>query len=223
MLKLTNLNKRLGELSLLKDISLEIPKGEIVALMGESGSGKTSLLKAILGLIKCDSGSLEVNGMALEEQNLAAIRLSTGYLPQGGVLFPHLNVEENITLLAETASFPKALIPQRLIELLSLAKLDSGLLKRYPSELSGGQGQRVALLRALFLKPKLLLLDEPLSALDQETKLALKEDLKAIFQAHSKTALIVTHDPEIAKALASRVLTMREGKLLSSDQLGGET
>jgi osmoprotectant transport system ATP-binding protein len=157
---------------------------------------------------------LEVDGKVINYNNLARFRQEVGYVVQDGGLFPHLTARQNVTLVSDTLGTPKEESSKRLAELCELTHIDPSLLDRYPAELSGGQRQRVGLMRALVLKPKLLLLDEPLGALDPLIRAGLQTDLHRIFQEQSQTVIFVTHDMGEATYLASRMVLMRSGRIV---------
>lgn len=192
------------------DVSLSVGEGEIVALLGPSGCGKSSLLGAIVGTVEPASGSIAFGG---EDVTTSPIhRRGFGLVFQDGQLFPHLSVEGNIAYGIN--AMPKPERAQRVGELLALVGLD-GLGSRAVTELSGGQRQRVALARSLAPRPRLLCLDEPLSSLDAELRARLADDLREVLAAQGTTALLVTHDPSEAQRIATRVIRMANGRLLT--------
>jgi osmoprotectant transport system ATP-binding protein len=201
----------------LSDLTLEVARGETLALVGPSGCGKSTLLRVFLGLLRPDAGSIRFDGRLLAEQDLGKMRRRIGYVVQNGGLFPHLTVRENAELVARWLRRPKEDVAARTLALAAQVKLPEVLLDRYPLELSGGQRQRAALLRALFLDPDVMLLDEPLGALDPIVRLELQDELRALFRSLGKTVLIVTHDLAEAAFFVHRIGVMRRGTLL---QLG---
>lgn len=210
LLVLSGLTKNFGEGNVLKGISISVEENELVAILGSSGAGKSTLLRLIAGFEKPDQGQIEFDGAEVAgEQFVPAEKRKIGIVPQDGALFPHLNVYDNI-------GFGIAKDPDRasrIQQLLALTELE-GLEKRKPQELSGGQMQRVALARALAPRPKLVLLDEPFSALDAELRDRLRNDVRRIIRAEGVSAILVTHDQEEALSLADRVAVLREGRII---------
>ncbi len=193
---------------------LLVEAGELLALVGPSGSGKSTLLSLIAGLAPPSAGTVEVLGTALTGAMPATVRHRMGYVIQEGGLFPHLTARENFALLARDLGWDPARIDARVDELGALVSLGREQLDRFPGRLSGGQRQRVALMRALMLEPELVLLDEPLGALDPVTRYQLQEDLRAIFRSLGSTMIVVTHDVGEAAFLADRVVIMGEGRVV---------
>lgn len=208
MLELVNVNKSYEGTQILTDISLEIQTGEIVSILGPSGSGKTTLLNCILGMTEIDSGQIIFN--QTDYTPLSMKKRGFNIVFQDYALFPHLNVLQNITYgLRNHAGISTATEVTELIRLLELEKhVDKKI-----EQLSGGQKQRVALARTLVMKPKILLLDEPLSALDGVIKESIKAKIKQIAEEFQLTIIIVTHDPEEALTLSDRVLILESGKI----------
>ena len=219
MIALDDVSKRLGGKLILAPTTLTVAAKTTVALLGPSGCGKSTLLRLIVGLITPDTGTVTVTGEVVTAASASAIRRRIGYVIQDGGLFPHLTAGENATLMARHLGWEKARIQARLSELVELVRLDPGLLGRYPVELSGGQRQRVGLMRGLLLDPDLLLLDEPMGALDPVVRSRLQEDLKGIFAKLKKTVVLVTHDLAEAAYLADDVVLMREGHVLQRGAL----
>ena len=208
MLTLNNLKKSYDQTSILNGISLSIETGEIVSILGPSGSGKTTLLNCILGITDIDSGSVvfngqDVTGVSMEERGFNIVF-------QDYALFPNLNAYENITYGLKNK--PGISTQQEVNELIELLGLSQHL-DKHIDQLSGGQKQRVALARTMVMKPKILLLDEPLSALDGVIKESIKEKIKTIAKEFHLTTIIVTHDPEEALTLSVRVLIMKDGSI----------
>lgn len=216
MLKLEGITKYFSGRHALGPVDLEAAAGETVVLLGASGCGKTTLLRSVLGLIETDQGRIEVAGHTLTEAFIPLIRSSVGYVRQGGSLFPHLTAGDNAALLADLAGWDDARRNARLRELWRLVQLDESLMASFPAQLSGGQLQRVALVRALMLDAPVLLLDEPLGALDPLVRYELQTDLKRIFASLGKAVLLVTHDLAEASRLADRVALMRNGVVVQS-------
>ena len=214
MISITNLSKKFGLKPVLHNLNLTIEHGSRVALLGLSGSGKTTALKLICGLHLPDSGSVVIDGIPLEKKNLSTIRKRIGYVIQDGGLFPHLTARENILLIAEEANLSPEETQKRIEELALMTKIPLDLLKRYPRQLSGGQRQRVGIMRALFLDPDILLLDEPMGALDPITRVDLQAELRELFITLNKTVVLVTHDLYEATYLAERIVLLSEGKII---------
>ncbi|MGB5494834.1 MAG: ATP-binding cassette domain-containing protein [Sedimenticolaceae bacterium] len=214
MLVLTNVSKRFDSTVALEPTSLCIAAGRTTALIGPSGCGKTTLLRLMLGLSWPDDGEVRFDGQRLTPNNLIAVRRRLGYVIQEGSLFPHLTARQNVTLLADYLKRPPELTDERVEELARLVHLDTELLSRYPSQLSGGQRQRVALMRALMPDPEVLLLDEPLAALDPMIRYDLQEELRVIFDTLGKTVVLVTHDIAEAVFFAHEIILMRQGTVV---------
>lgn len=208
MLELQNINKRYGDRTILTDINLSIAKGEIVSILGPSGCGKTTLLNLILGLTDVSSGRLVYDGEDLTQVPMEKRGFNIVF--QDYALFPNLNARKNITY--GLRNFPDRSTPAEVDDLIDLLGLRKHLNQRIDS-LSGGQKQRVALARTLVMKPRLLLLDEPLSALDGLIKESIKDRIKTIARQLNLTTLIVTHDPEEALTLSDKVLIINEGRI----------
>lgn len=208
MLELQNLKKSYSGKEILKNISLEIEDGEIVSILGPSGCGKTTLLNMILGITEADSGKIIFNGQ--DYTNVPMEKRGFNIVFQDYALFPNLNVYKNITYGLKNK--PDISSPEEIQELIQLLGLEEHLEKRI-DQLSGGQKQRVALARTLVMKPKILLLDEPLSALDGVIKESIKDRIKTIAKEYQLTTIIVTHDPEEALTLSDRVLIVNEGMI----------
>ena len=212
MILIKNLFTKLGDFSL-EDISLEVQEGEYFVVLGPTGSGKTILIECIAGLYKSKKGEiwmndLEVTGLTPEEREV-------GYVPQDYTLFPFLNVRENIEFGMKIKNYPKIEINRKLKEMVDLLGIEN-LLRRSPSKLSGGEKQRVAIARALVTEPKLLLLDEPLSALDPKTREDVENELKKIHFRTKTTTIHVTHNFEEALALADRIAVMNCGRIIQT-------
>ncbi len=195
-------------------VDLALPAGTTVALVGPSGCGKSTLLRLVVGLLVPDSGTIRVSGEALTVATAPRLRRAMGYVIQEGALFPHLTARENVALLPRDLGWDDARIAHRVKELAELARLPEALLARLPSELSGGQRQRVALMRALVLDPPLLLLDEPLGALDPVIRVQLQGELARLFRALGKAALFVTHDLAEAARVADRIAILKDGHVV---------
>src|SRR5690349_6370222 len=192
-------------------VDLVLPPGTTVALVGPSGCGKSTLLRLVVGLLAPDSGSIRVAGEPLTPATAPRLRRAMGYVIQEGALFPHLSARENVALLPRDVGWDEPRIAARVGELAELARLPAPLLARLPAELSGGQRQRVALMRALVLDPPLLLLDEPLGALDPVIRVQLQGELVRLFRTLGKAALFVTHDLGEAARVADRIVILNDG------------
>ena len=210
---------RFGDVVALRDVDLEIETGATTVLIGPSGCGKSTLLRLIVGLLVPSAGSVERGGRAVGPATALEDRRRTGYVIQSGGLFPHLTAGENVTLLARHLGRPMGAIERRLAELCELTHFPAEALERYPVELSGGQQQRVALMRALMLEGDLLLLDEPLGALDPLVRRKLQRELKEIFAALGRTVVLVTHDLAEAAFLADRLVLLDAGEIVQAGTL----
>ena len=210
-----NLELELEKKKILKDISLEVRSGEILALLGESGCGKSSLLKAMLGLYPLAKGKIFFQGK--EIQNLPSHKRGISVVFQDLRLFPHLNVGENVGFSLELQKVPKAERKQRVEELLKLVQLESYSERRIDS-LSGGQMQRVAIARALAMNENILFLDEPFSALDPNLRREMGDFLLELQKQENLTVVLVTHDQEEALRLAHRIALMKDGEILQVDE-----
>lgn len=194
-------------------VTLEVPEGRTLALIGPSGSGKSTALKLLMGLLEPDAGEVLFRGEPVRRDDHAR-RRRMGYVVQGGGLFPHLTAGGNVTLVARHLGWDAARVEGRVRELAALARLPAERLGSYPGELSGGQAQRVSLMRALMLDPEVLLLDEPLGALDPITRSELQQELRRIFAELRKTVVLVTHDLAEAAFFADRLVLLRDGGIV---------
>jgi spermidine/putrescine transport system ATP-binding protein len=210
LLEVRAVAKRFGSRDVLKSISLNIASGEFLTLLGESGSGKTTLLRLIAGFEQPTSGEIWVSSERLDMLPPHKRRVNTVF--QNYALFPHLSVRDNVAYGLRVQGAPKTEIPARVDQALSMVKMSEFAAAR-PSRLSGGQQQRVALARALINRPQLLLLDEPLSALDANLRKQMQSELKALQREIGVTFLFVTHDQEEAMALSDRIALLRDGTL----------
>jgi osmoprotectant transport system ATP-binding protein len=216
---LEHVSKRYGAVRALQDVSLAVAPGSTTALIGSSGSGKSTVLRLLLGLDWPDEGVVKTEGQALKRSQVLALRQRVGYVIQEGGLFPHLTVLGNLALLPRHLGWSAARIRQRAEELAELTHLPHNVLERYPTELSGGQRQRVALMRGLMLNPDALLLDEPLGALDPIVRHELQDELKLIFDQLGKTVIVVTHDLAEAAWFAERLILLREGGVVQDGRI----
>lgn len=208
-IQFTNVVVRYGEVFALRNLSLEVHPGEFLALLGPSGCGKSTLLRVLGGFVPY-SGSVSFDGQAVDD--LPAHRREIGIVFQDYALFPHKDVRENIGFGLKMRKSAKTAIDKRVAEMISLLHLD-GLADRYPSQLSGGQQQRVALARAIAISPRVLLLDEPLGALDKKLREEMQVELRQLQQRVGITTIFVTHDQEEALSLADRIAVMSSGEI----------
>ncbi len=214
MVTLEGVEKRFGGRLVLAPTTLTVAARTSLALLGPSGCGKSTLLRLILGLLVPDAGHLSVAGIPVTPATAISVRRRIGYVIQDGGLFPHLTATDNVALLARHLGWSPPRVAQRLDELAALVRLDPSLLERFPAELSGGERQRVGIMRALMLDPPLLLLDEPMGALDPMVRARLQSDLKRIFSELEKTVVFVTHSLDEAAFLGDEVLLMRDGRVV---------
>lgn len=213
-IQLTGLAKQFGANRVVDDFSLSIPRGSFVSLLGPSGCGKTTVLRMIAGFEKPSTGSIVIDGKDVTA--LKANQRQTGMVFQAYALFPNLTVAQNVAFGLKVAGRPRAEIDARVMEMLTLIGLPD-LGNRYPFQLSGGQQQRVALARALAPSPRVLLLDEPLSALDAKIRVSLRSEIRAIQRELGITTIFVTHDQEEALSISDQVVVMNRGK---AEQVG---
>jgi osmoprotectant transport system ATP-binding protein len=197
-----------------RGVTLHVPDATTTALIGPSGCGKSTLLKLAVGLIWPSRGTVSIEGEVVTPANVRGIRHRIGYVIQSGGLFPHLTIGDNVTLAARYLRRDRDWIARRVSELLELVQLPPDILARYPIDLSGGQRQRVSLMRALMLDPDVLLLDEPLGALDPMVRHGLQEELRKLFASLRKCVLLVTHDLAEAAFFSEHIVLMREGLIV---------
>ena len=210
VLEIRHVMKRFGSREVLRDISMDIIRGEFITVLGESGSGKTTLLRLIAGFEKLDQGEIRMDGERLD--HLPPYRRQVNTVFQQYALFPHLSVFENVAYGLRVKKIPDADTRARVVRALETVRMES-FAPRAPATLSGGQQQRIALARAIVNQPKLLLLDEPLSALDAHLRRQMQGELKSLQRELGITFIFVTHDQEEAMALSDRVALLRHGKL----------
>jgi osmoprotectant transport system ATP-binding protein len=216
LLKLQNITKVFNDKEVLHDVNISVPEGQTHALIGSSGSGKTTILRITLGLISFCKGYVKIQDQPLLSFSRAEWAKKIGYVPQEGGLFPHLTGKQNVELVAKLNRWPSEKASARLEELRKLVDLDPEILNRFPAEMSGGQKQRVAIMRAAFIDPPVLLLDEPMGALDPLIRRGLQKDLKAIFQRLGKTVVLVTHDLSEAVFFADQITLLHEGRVVQT-------
>ncbi len=219
MIKINGVSKAYGQTRALQSIDLTIQAGVTTVFIGPSGCGKSTLLRLIAGLIQADSGSIHFEGIQITPEIVISLRRKMGYVIQEGGLFPHLTAYGNVALMARYLGWNKEQIKKRLYELTELTHFPPEGLNRFPVQLSGGQQQRVSLMRALMLDPDVLLLDEPLGALDPLIRADLQVDLKSIFQTLGKTVVMVTHDIAEAGFFGDTIALLRDGKKLQEGTL----
>ena len=207
-LKIVDLTKMFGDFVALDNISLNVHEGEFICFLGPSGCGKTTLLRAIAGLDIQTYGSVEQAGR--DVSNLSAAERDFGIVFQSYALFPNLSIYKNVAYGLENAKLPRKQISDRVTELLELVGMQDQA-DKYPAQLSGGQQQRISLVRALAISPGLLLLDEPLSALDAKVRLMLRHEIKDLQHKLGVTTIMVTHDQEEALTMADRIVVMNHG------------
>ena len=200
---------------ILDGLSFDIQEGEFFVLVGPSGSGKTTTLKLINRLIEQTDGDIYFEDKRLKDYDLRELRLKTGYVLQQIALFPNLTVAENIELIPEMKKFNKKEIKEKTEDLLKKVGLDpKHYMNRHPKELSGGEKQRVGILRAIIANPKILLMDEPFSALDPISKVQLQDLIKTFHNEYKMTTVFVTHDMDEAMKLADRICVLKKGKVV---------
>lgn len=214
VVKLCGLAKSFDGTVALKSTDLSLVPHRNTILIGPSGCGKSTLMRLIIGLITPDQGEIFIRGERLTSENIRRLRHGMGYVIQDGGLFPHLSAYENAVLLSRHLGWTEDRITKRVRELADIVRFPEKLLKRYPLQLSGGERQRVSLMRALILDPKILLLDEPLGALDPMIRFDLQEDLKRVFKTLKKTVLLVTHDMGEAYFFGDAIVLMRKGSIV---------
>ncbi|MEO5978149.1 MAG: ATP-binding cassette domain-containing protein [Chryseolinea sp.] len=214
-IELVDVSYKYSDVAALSQASMSFESGKITGIIGKSGSGKSTLLKLVNGLLKPSTGEVVVFGKPLDYQNLQTARLQMGYMVQGTGLFPHLNVEQNISIAGRIKGLNT--VTSRVSELLELVGLANSYKSKYPNQLSGGEQQRIGLCRALFLDPAVLLMDEPLGALDPVTRYEIQQELLNLQRLSSRTILFVTHDMLEARRIAERLLVIDRGVIQQYD------
>ena len=205
--------KRYGDLEVLKQVDVKCPPGKTTAIVGASGSGKTTMLQMANGVVRADGGQVQVFGASVPSEGVEQFRRGIGYAVQGAGLFPHLTARENVTLVARLEGWGEDRVETRLGELLDAMELPRDVADRLPRELSGGQQQRVGLCRALMVRPRLLLLDEPFSAVDPITRVEIYDRFEAVKVSEGVSSLLVTHDIREARRLADHLVILRDGRV----------
>ncbi|PWJ50473.1 ABC transporter ATP-binding protein [Faecalicatena contorta] len=218
MIQFESITKTYKTKQVLSDISLKIDKGSLVAIIGESGCGKTTLLKMINRLVKITTGTIRIEGKDIQEMDEVALRRNIGYVIQQTGLFPHMTVRENIELIPKLQKIKPIELAKNTSRLMQMVGLDcEEFLDRYPTELSGGQQQRVGVARSFATDPDIILMDEPFSALDPITRSDLQDELMELQSKLKKTIVFVTHDMDEAVKIADKICIMRDGKVLQYD------
>src|SRR3954454_4501518 len=219
LVELHGVSKKYDAAAALHPTNLDFARAKTTVLIGPSGCGKSTLLRLIIRLLDPDEGSIRFDGKEITPANISELRRRIGYVIQDGGLFPHLTARKNVMLMASHLKWPAEKMESRLTELCGLTRFPEDALERYPLELSGGQRQRISLMRALMLSPELLLLDEPLGALDPMVRAALQKDLKEIFKRLNQTAILVTHDLAEAAYLGDEIVLMNAGRVVQKGSL----
>ncbi len=217
MIELKNIVKKFGEEEIIKNISINFERGKFYCLIGESGCGKTTIMKMINKLIELSSGEILIDGKNIKDYNPVLLRRKIGYVIQKVGLFPHMTIGQNIETVPSLLKWDKEKSRERAMELLELVDLDKGYYDKYPEELSGGQQQRIGIARALAVNPDIILMDEPFSALDPITRENLQDELVSLQEKLKKTIIFVTHDMDEAIKLADKIAILRDGKILQFD------
>jgi len=218
LIKFENISKKFKNTTVLSDVSFEIEKGKLVAIIGESGCGKTTTLKMINGLITPTSGKIYINNEDISTKNVIDLRRNMGYVIQQTGLFPHMTIRENIELIPKVQNKNPEDITQQTYNLMDMVGLDCDkFLNRYPVELSGGQQQRVGVARAFATNPDIILMDEPFSALDPITRSSLQDELVNLQSKLKKSIIFVTHDMDEAIKISDKMCIMDKGKIIQYD------
>jgi osmoprotectant transport system ATP-binding protein len=217
--ELLQVSKRYGNQAVLEPLDLQLESGRTYVVIGPSGCGKSTLLRLMVGLLRADGGTIRVGGETLSSDNLLQLRRKLGYVIQDGGLFPHLSARDNVSLMARFLGWSTDRVGNRLRELADLTHFPLSALERYPAQLSGGQRQRVSLMRALMLDPEVLLLDEPLAALDPLIRTDLQSDLRDIFHTLKKTVVMVTHDLQEAAYFGHEVILLADGRVIQRGKI----
>ena len=217
MITFSHIHKNYNGKEIIADFNLTIESSTFLTIIGTSGSGKTTVLKMINGLVLPDKGEIYIDGKNILEEDLIALRRNIGYVIQGNILFPHLTVAENIAYVLRLKNYSKTDITHIVTEKLQQVNLPPELANRFPHQLSGGQQQRVGIARALAASPSIILMDEPFGALDIITRQQLQRELKALHQLSGATIVFVTHDIAEALTLGTKVLVLDKGIIQQYD------
>lgn len=214
VIRFEHVTKAYGEHIILADFNLEIHKGEFLTMIGSSGSGKTTVLRLINGLLTPTHGKIYIDGKDISRENQTLLRRNIGYVIQGIGLFPHMTIRKNIAYVPGLFHhYDRQQTRQAVEKLIQVVGLETDMLDRYPSELSGGQRQRVGIARALAANPKILLMDEPFGAVDEITRKMLQAEISRIHRELEVTIVFVTHDIREALSLGTRVVVMKDGHI----------
>lgn len=213
VVELKNIYKKYGNKVILENFNLTLNKGEFLCVVGSSGSGKTTIMRMINGLIIPDGGEVLINEKNIKEENILSLRRKIGYAIQGNALFPHMTIYDNIGYVPKLENKGKEEIDNIVDNMLNLVDLPKDIKNKYPHELSGGQQQRVGIARAYANKPNILLMDEPFGAVDSITRHNLQKDLKKIHGKNNCTIVFITHDISEALKLSTHILVLNEGKI----------
>lgn len=219
MIELEAVSKYFGRLRALDRVTVRVRPGATTVLMGSSGCGKSTALRLMIGLVQADKGRVLFDGEPLSSDNILQVRRRMGYVIQDGGLFAHLSAADNVALAARYLGWDEARIKPRLKELADLVQLRPSALSLYPVELSGGQRQRVSLMRAMMLQPEVLLLDEPLGALDPIIRNELQYQLRGIFRKLQQTVVLVTHDVAEASFFGDHLVLLRGGEVVQQGDI----
>lgn len=217
MIQFSNVTKSFEKQTILKDLNFTIESGELVTLIGESGCGKTTTLKMINRLLEPTSGQILIDGKDIMSENLIQLRRSMGYVIQSTGLFPHMTIRQNIELIERLEKRDEEQIAKKTMEMMEMVNMPTRYLDCYPSELSGGQKQRIGVARAFATDPKIILMDEPFSALDPLTRSQLQDELVTLQEELKKTIVFVTHDMGEAVKVADKICIMYKGEILQYD------
>jgi osmoprotectant transport system ATP-binding protein len=218
MIVIKNVTKKYEEFIALDNVSLEINKGEILVLLGPSGSGKSTLIRAINKMVPIESGFITIFSKDIKDIDSVVLRRSIGYVIQSIGLFPHMNGYDNIASVPRLLGWEESRIKDRVEELISLANLNEALLKKKPSKLSGGEAQRIGVLRALAADPEILLMDEPFGLVDPVIRVKLQNEFFSLQRKMKKTVIFVTHDIGEAITLGDKIAVINNGKILACDE-----
>lgn len=212
-IEFNHVSKAYGEYKVLDDISIDIKEGELLVVLGLSGSGKTTFLRMINKLVDYDCGEIKINHQDIKQLDSIKLRKKIGYVIQGNLLFPHMNVYENIAYVPKLLHYDQQEIDQLVTHWLDVVGLDASYQTRMPQMLSGGQQQRIGIARALAANPEILLMDEPFSALDSITRMQLQDELLKLHHDNHLTTIFITHDIKEALKLGTKIMVLNNGKI----------